>query len=262
MASPSEKIEALSGVPVQWAGLSPHLIAKIFPCDSDGIALKDSPLVLGPITDTNFDMTLGWQSPFENTGPESKIPSLMALIQSGQLSTVVNAIQANGGIDKDGFIGKKLNAAADSLKAASKDLQGKTGITKLNSRVVFTGMPPIKISLTLHFRAYKDPQEEVMKPYEQLLKWALPQKLAPDGALVNGLENKSLLSALFPSDAPQMVGFHYANNKYSPMVIEYIAHPIDGPLCTDGLPLHRAIKVTLSTLTALDKNDVQKIFAR
>ena len=62
--------------------------------------------------------------------------------------------------------------------------------------------------------------------------------------------------------APQMVGFTYANNRYAPMVIEGIGNPIDGPMGPTGLPIYRAVQITLATLTALDKNDVAGLFSR
>ena len=255
-------IDEAKGVPQQWGGLSPHLISRITPCDSKGIVIPNSYVIFAPITEANFDMTLNWQNPFENSGPESKLPSLMAMIQTGQVATVVNAIQANGIFDKDGVIVKKLSSAAESVKGAAKELEGRTGITKLNSRQVFSGMPPIKLSMTLHFRAFADPETEVEKPYKKLLEWALPQELAKDGAIAEGLKNKSFLSAMFPSKDPQMIAFYYANQRYAPMVIEHVAHPLDVPRTSEGLPATRAIQVFLSTLSALDKNDVSNIFRR
>ena len=257
-------IDSAKGVPTQWGGLSPHLVAKIFPCDHKGMPVSSTDVVMGPVTDANFEATFNWQNPFENTGPESKIPTLMAMAQTGQLGVVANALQASGVGNQDGTLAKGL---AEAAKTASKDLLGRTGITKLNSTQCFTGMPPMKVNFTLHFRAMADPSEEVVAPYQQLLEWAVPQELAEDGFLANAIKNspsdaQGLLKALFPSKAPQLIGFYLANERYSPMVIESISNPIDGPRDRLGRPLSRAVQVSISTLTALAKSDVSSIIVR
>lgn len=248
-----------------WGNLSRHLIARIYACDADGVALPTEILgVTGPATDVNFESTLNWQSPFESTGPEAKAPALMAMLQSGSLVPVINAIQAVNPIENDTINGA-LNSAANKAKQVAKDLEGRTGITKLNSRQVFTGMPPIKISLTLHFRAVSDAQAEVVDPYQRLLEFSMPQGLAADGVLTEviastGSENSSLLKAMFPSIAPLMVGFTYGNNRYPAMVIESISNPLDGPMTSDGKPQQRSVQIMLATLTALDRADIKKLF--
>ncbi len=257
-----EILDNTNGVPQQWNGLSRHLIARIYPCDAKGVEVLEVSNVYGPITDANLDLTLNWQSSFENSGPESKLPSIMALIQSGQLGVVANMLQTAGLANEEGSITKRL---ADTAKEASKSLEGKTGITKLNSRQVFSGMPPIKLTFTMHFRAYSDPESEVGSPYRTLLEWALPKKLAEDGRFEEALRNdgattEKLLAALFPSEAPTLVGFSYGNERYAPMVIEHIGNPIDGPRDSSGRLIYQAIQLSLSTLTALDKNDVAHIY--
>jgi hypothetical protein len=257
---------------MQWGGLNPNLIASIYPSDSDGILFDDAKAaemgidnspVYAPITDANFEVSLNWQSPFENTGPESKAPALMSMIQTGQLATVANALQnvlpGGGG---DGFIGRSL----ESIKQGAKELEGRTGITKLNSRQVFSGMPPIKLTMTVHFRAMIDPVREVQEPFERLLKWALPQQLAKDGVLVElfgaAANGGDFIKALFPSKSPLLIGFTYANERYAPMVIETVGKPLDVQRDGRGVPIRLAVPITLATLTALDKNDVVNIFTR
>lgn len=248
-----------------WGSMSRHLIARIYACDADGIALPSEVLgVRGPVTDVNFDATLNWQSPFESTGPEAKAPALMAMLQSGSLVPVINAIQAVNPIQNDTINGV-LNDAANKAKQIARDLEGRTGITKLNSRQVFSGMPPIKVTMTMHFRALYDAAQEVMEPYQRLLEFSMPQGLAADGVLTEviastGSENSSFIKAMFPSIAPLMVGFVYANNRYPAMVIESISNPLDGPMDGNGRPTFRSVQLTLATLTALDRADIKRMF--
>lgn len=246
----------------QWGGLSPHLLAAIYPCDSKGnVPAEGGDVeVKAPATEVQFESTLNWQSPFENSGPESKAPTIMALLQTGQIATVANALQAAA---PEGAFGDFMRDLSGKAESWARSLEGRTGITKLNSRQVFSGMPPIRITLQLHLRAVTDPVEEVIRPYEQLLKWAFPQKLAPNGIISEVISSdEGLIRAMFPSLAPQMVGFRYGNNRFSPMVIESVANPLDGPMDSAGRPIYRNVQLTLATLEALDTNDVDKLFTR
>lgn len=258
-----------------WGYLSPHLIARIFACNADGVPLSTELFgVTGPVSDLTFEATMGWQSPFENITPDAKAPVLMGMLQSGSIIPVINAIQAAvpGSEYK-----KLLDSGADIAKRLASDLEGKTGITKLNSRQIFSGMPPLKISMTMYFRATSDAENEVVAPYQRLLEWALPQSLADSSILAGGITRAGSVSTdeiantesaasafmkiMFPSTAPLMVGFVYGNNRYPAMVIETLSAPLDGPMDSNGRPIYRAVQLTLSTLTALDRNDVKAMFA-
>ena len=254
----------LIGEGSDWGKLSEHLIARIYALNNDGTPdITELLAVTGPISDANLELTANWQSPFEGAGPEAKAPALMAMLQSGSLVPVINALQVFNPI-KGGAIGDALSKSSDTLKKAVTDLQGRTGITKLNSRQVFSGMPPIKVSFTLYFRAITDAQMEVMDPYQRLLEWTVPQQLAAEGILseiINKTDSaESFIKAMFPSLAPKMVGLTYGNNRYPPMVIESLSHPIDGPMDSNGKPIYRAVQLTLATLTAIDRADVRGLF--
>ncbi len=126
-------------------------------------------------------------------------------------------------------------------------------------------MPPIKVSLTLHFRAVSDAMAEVVEPYQRLLEFSMPQGLAADGVLTEviastGSENSSMLKAMFPSIAPLMVGFVYGNNRFPAMVVESISNPLDGPMDSEGRPIQRSVQIMLATLTALDRADIKTLF--
>lgn len=258
---------ALAGTQAKlsWGRLNPHLIAQITACDSKGLALASEPeAVIGPITEATIEYTYNWQSPFENTGPESKAPALMAMLQTGQLGTVINAIQTVLPEAALNVAGGMLDEAATKAAEASKALEGRTGITKLNSRQVFSGMPPVKINLTLHLRAMRDPEREINAQYQRLLRWSLPQQLAADSTLTGIIkqagDSAEMVKALFPSLAPLMVGMIYGGQKFSPMVIESISNPLDAPRYRDGNYVYLPLQITLATLTALDRDDVFKMF--
>lgn len=244
-----------------WGNLSRFLIARLFVCDKNGLEDVSEGEVLAPVTECSMEMTLNWQSPFENAGPESKAPQLMAMIQSGSIGTVINSIQSLAPGEHTIFSG-----IADTARERAASLEGRTGITKLNSQQVFSGMPPMRIPMTLHFRALSDSQSEVMEPYKRLLRWALPQNLADNGVInqviSSATSSTGVIDALFPSEAPRLVGVTYGNGRYAPMVIEAVQHPLDGPMDSNGVPIYRSVQITLASLTALDKRDVAKLFIR
>lgn len=243
----------------EGSGLNKHLIAKIYPVKSQGEPDEDTTIVSAPLTDGNLDLTLNWQSAFENTGTDSKLPAISQLLQSGQASVMLNLIAGLFPNDPDSKIGK-VNAALKETAKQADTLTGRTGITKLNSLQVFTGLPPIKIPITMYFRAWADPQKEVESPINQLFSWALPQDLANSsvlaGALEQILEGKvPNLDTVFPSTIPKFVALEYGGRTYKPLVIESIGHPLVLPRAKDGAILSASVQLTLATLTAWGKQD-------
>ncbi|MCK2122132.1 hypothetical protein [Pseudomonas sp. PNPG3] len=249
-----------------WGNLSPLLLARVFVCDSKGVAdMQEFAGVYGAMTEGAVSIQQNWQSPFENTGPETKAPALAGMLQSGSLVPVLNALQAISPF-KDGAISDALNASSDKLKTVMRDLEGRTGITKLNSRQVFSGMPPVKFTATIRFRAVANAQKEVMAPLARLSEWIFPQMLAEDGILSEVLQTTkdvdSFIKALFPSIAPKLLGLTYGGSTYAPVVIENLDYPLDGPKDGNGNFIDLPVQISFATLTALDRADIKRWFSR
>lgn len=232
-----------------WGELSEHLIASFWEVDRAGKRLDENVTVKAPILDGgNLDITLNWQSPFESAGIESSAPTLVALLQSGSLQPVVDALSAKGGtINK---------IASDTFK----EFENRTGITKLNSTQIFSGMPPVKIQITVLFRAWRDPANEVENPFNQLMAWALPKKLEKDSTLLSravelAQNKRSLLDTLLPSVSPVMIAMQYKGRIISPLVIESIGMPITSPINKNGKFIELSVPLSLTTLTAIDRED-------
>lgn len=233
----------------KWDGLSQHLIASFWAVERAGAShswrkIPDTVSIHAPLMDANVDIPLGWISPFENAGADKGVPAISSMLQSG-------AIQPWAGDKGNGTLGK---------------FEGRTGITKLNSTQVFAGMQPLKITATALFRAWSDPATEVMAPVMQLIAWALPQELAPDGPIMSLLkaakgvaEGKPLDEAaavgLLPSIAPTKIAMKYKGVLYSPMVIESIGYPINSPVDSNGNHVELAVPLTLCSLAAIDRAD-------
>lgn len=244
-----------------WTGLNDYLIARIYPVNNKGLRVGVEMIeVQGPLTACDLEQSLTWQSPFENSSPDTKAPALTAMLQSGAIADVYSALRSSGVLAAAG-------AASLSDKSATEDtlrqFVGRTGITKMNSTQIFTGQPPAKITLTMLFRAFSDPQREVEMPLQQLWSWAVAQELAAD-SLVSRVGNadrsvKGYLTALLPSKVPMMVGFEYKRRSFGPMVIESIGEPMNSPIDKNGLYTEILVPLTLCSLTALDKNDMNRI---
>jgi hypothetical protein len=231
----------------QWDGLSPHLLASFYEVEHigqthDWARVQNSPVVRAPLTESNLEVALGWHSPFE--GNSFVDPKLSTMLQSGalQLQPVTNFM--------DNF-------------------DGRASITKLNSTQMFAGMPPVKITVTALFRAWSDPAKEVEAPFDQLMKWALPQHLEPDdwtrlkGVGRNVSSGKTMLETLkdaaaqfaLPSQAPVKIGLTYKGRDYYPLVIESIAAPLSSPIDKNGNFVELLVPMALCSLTAIDRDD-------
>ncbi|MGI9211759.1 MAG: hypothetical protein ACR2HF_04745 [Methylococcaceae bacterium] len=243
-----------------WDGLNPHLLAYFFECDKDGVQVGDT-IVRAPATEFNLDMSLNWQSPFEQSGPESMKPSMFAMIQSGEVDGILD--QAKPIIAKN--LGDKAGNLVDSARSAAKSVEGRTPLTKLNSIQTFASMPPVKAQITLLFRAWSNAASEVEAPVDQLIAWSLPVQLARDGVIANNLKAvnsggsaQDFADANLPSLSPVMVGITYKTRTYAPMVIENLSLPLGGPVTRNGQYKEMVIPVTVCSLSAWDRADYAK----
>ena len=239
-----------------WDGLNPHLIADFYQVTTnDGLEWtrstneSEDTVVRAPLTDVTLEITLGWDSPFEQAGPESAAPSMMAMLQSGQLQPVVDALA--------GAKGDVANASREYLNR----FEGRTGITRLNSTQIFNSMQPVRINATAVFRAWRDALEEVEAPFDQLMSWALPQQLSRDGSIIARLAENAKqdegdhVAALMPSLSPVKIGMTYKGRTFLPLVIESISQPLSSPINADGHFIELRSQLTLCTLTAIDRDD-------
>lgn len=246
----------------KWDGLSPHLIAHFYELkkDDNGVWQKvdGQSSVLAPLTEATMEVSLSWQSPFENTGPESRAPTLLAMLQSGAIQPLIDAVFNEKGNAKEAsdFFSNAQQKSNDFVR----QFEGRTGITKLNSTQVFNGMPPVKFQVVALFRAWNDPISEVEEPFNKLMEWALPEKLSPDGSILARATQASrgehdFIEALVPSIAPTVIAMKYKGRTYSPLVIESISQPLSSPIDVNGRYVELLVPMSLGTLTAIDRDD-------
>ncbi|MDD5272134.1 MAG: hypothetical protein PHU14_05385 [Methylovulum sp.] len=256
-----------------WDGLSEHLIATFYEVDRQGEKAKDADgntintSVRAPLTESSLDASMSWQSAFDSLSPETKSPTLYALFQSGAVQPAVDAVNAIKAGKPTGPSLDNANAgagaSAQTARTALKNIEGRAGITKLNSTQVFSGMPPIKIQVTALFRAWRDPVNEVIKPVDQLMAWAFPERISADNQQANlgkagqsaDAALNSAIDILLPSKTPRLLAMLYKNRTYKPLVIESISLPLSSPINQDGNFTELLVPMTLTTLTAWDAAD-------
>ncbi len=239
--------------------LNKNLLAEFYAMkrSADGRAWEVDSQALGVTcapTQASMELAMTWQSPFEGAGVESKFPELAQMAQAGMFSPLLQAIGGKLEAGKDEQEAKQIRDRWNSWAANSNRLVGKTGVTKLNSTQVFSGMPPVKVQMSVLFKAYKDPLSEVEEPLRRLQEWALPQYLAPDGVLSELIKKTDVVS-LMPSDVPRCIGLTYKGRLFRPMVIENITDPLDAPIDKWGRRISALVQLTLCSLTAWDRND-------
>lgn len=204
-----------------------------------------------PLTDGTIDQTANWTSPFENQSIDTKLSSVSAMLQSGEVQVILNSLAQLVG--RENVVGQTLTSGGQQIATFA----GLSGVTKLNSTQIFSGMPPIKITATAHFRAMSDPFSEVQQPMDQLMAWTLPKKLSAQGLVGGTIDpNQELgLRTVYPSDAPQIIGMQYADCLFMPMVFESMPQSLTGPRDRNGRLISAQITFTIGSLTALDKDD-------
>lgn len=261
--APAQQQNPSDSIGSDWGSLSDHLQAYFFPVErvngdkpGDPVRWERAPgsvAVRAPLTDSTMEMTANWTSPFENTGADSKLPFISAMLQTGGFEQIVRALKDSLGV----IAGERL----EYLEGLEKDIaekMGVTGITKVNSTQVFTGMPPFKFQITAHFRALRDPLAEVRRPVDALMQWALPQKLEARGLVERVARNETNgIKTLYPSLAPLVLGMRYADMLFRPVVIESIQQPLTTPRDAAGRPLHCQVTMSIASLTAIDRADWQ-----
>lgn len=270
--TPETKLPTPSNV--QWGALSRSKIAEITLCDKDGKPLMsqdgsilETPIVEALLTEGDLSIESQYQSPFENSNPESKMPTLLGMLQSGELVAAVGKVASK----EDNIAGQLLSGLSelsnpvasilgfDNIKDAVTSLEGRTNLTKVNSTQIFVSTAPIRMSVTLFFMALKDAKKEVENQIMLLQQWALPIELSDSTALTN-LAKGDYANVLFPSKVPPFISLTYSGKTYLPFVIESVSSPIVGPTDRDSNRLSLSVTMTIASRQAWDASNVRQLY--
>lgn len=236
-----------------WGVLSPLLLAKLSLCDKDGNAISGSPLVSGLAIDADLAIESQYNSPFENSNPESRLPTLMGTLQAGDWVNTVDKVLGNLGLGSDGA------GLSDETKAKLNQLEGRSNFTKVNSTQIYVSSSSVRLNLTVFFQAWADAKHEVEHQLACLQQWALPASLSDD-TIVSNLADDVSLTSLFPSEVPPFVSFTYAGKRYSPLLIENVSAPLVTPIDSKGNRVVVEATVTLVSRQAWDKRNIKALY--
>ena len=210
--------------PVQWGRLSKGLLAEIYPLkkiNRDGGTFdfeRAGASVFALLTEGQIEFSNNYTTPFESSNPESRLPNLMGMIQSGQLISAFG--QIFGGGKTQGFLDLiGLSGLVEKGGDLLQSLEGRTNLTKINSTEIYVSTSPLKMPLTLVLRAWQDAKTEVEDPIARLESWTLPEYLHDQGLLVSlansGGSVEEKLQSLWPSKVPPFVAIQYAGQPAS-----------------------------------------------
>lgn len=238
-----------------WGKLSDVFQTRIRLCDKEGNPAKDDSgatsgeQIIAVAVDGDLSIDSQYSTPFDNSNPEHRLPTLMGMLQSGDWVNTLDSVATNVfGVELGSDNKETLNA-----------LEGRSNLTKTNSTQIFTATMPVTINMTLLFSAWRSAKTEVEDQLKLLKQWALPQKLEEGSLVANVAENKSLTS-LFPSKVPPYVALYYGKKKYLPMLIANVSEPLVVPMDADGNRMGLQVQVQFLSRTAWDAENINSIY--
>lgn len=233
--------------PTDFGKISDVLHVRVRLCDKAGAPIN-SLQVVGIAVDGDLSVESQYSTPFENSNPEQRLPTLLGMMQSGDWVNTIASVASNVfGVDLGAETEESMNA-----------LMGRSNLTKTNSTQIFTGAAPVSLNMTILFSAWRSALTEVENQIMQLMKWALPEELYEGSLVASAVENKSLQS-LFPSKVPPYVSVHYGGKKYVPMLIQSVNAPIVVPMDKDGNRIQVQVPVHFVSRTAWDALNIDKL---
>lgn len=248
-----------------WGTVSKHKFAEFNICtvsrdeNNNEVITVDSnqPTVRAFLVDGDKTMESQWQTPFENSNPELKMPMLMAGLQTGQ--TVISM-----GAAAPAILGETALAVTKSamqpIADFVKSVQGHTNLNKVNTTQVFLSTASVRLNLSLFFIALSDAKIEVEEKIMQLESWAVPAKLSQGTVLTDVIEQG--VAGLFSGIIPPYISLTTHGKTYWPFILESVSAPIVTPIDEHGNRLNLAVNLSLMSRTAWDADDVRKLYGK
>lgn len=248
----------------EWGDLSPHKLAFIRLCDKEG-NIGNSSAVEALVTDADMSVASNYQTPFDASNPESKLPTLLGMLQSGEMAKALpQAAEGKGVIGSIFATAGKISASITTELGISKkfadaiqSLEGRSNLTKINSVQVFVSTSSVEMSMTLFFCALYDARKEVEQQIKLLQQWALPQLLAE--SIIKSVSD-GFFQGIFPSTVPPFVAITYGGKTYKPFLIREVGTPLVTPMDKDGNRLSTTVTLSLISRRAWDAADIKTLY--
>lgn len=238
-----------------WGFLNPMFLGRIALCDKKGEPIEGSPVVSGLTIDADMTLESQYNSPFENSNPESRLPTLMGMLQGGDwvntLDKVLGKVGLGGGEDGAGL--------SEETKKKLNQLEGRSNFTKVNSTQIYVSSSPVRFNVTMFFEAWASARHEVEHQVAMLQQWSLPDELSDD-SIVGELAENTSIESLFPSKVPPFVSFTYAKKRYVPLLLESVSAPMVAPMDASGNRIVLEVTLTLVSRTAWDKRNIANLY--
>lgn len=212
------------------------------------------PTIRAFLTDGDSTFESQWQTPFENSNPELKMPMLMAGLQTGQ---TVASIGAVGGA-LFGEFASGLGSAIQPIADFAKQVEGKTNLNKVNTTQVFLSTASVHLNLSVFFIALRDARKEVEEKLMHLQSWSLPQHLS-QGTVLTDLANQGV-EGLFSGIIPPYLSLTTHGKTFLPFILQSVSAPIVAPIDEDGNRLSLTVNLSLISRTAWDAQDVRNLY--
>lgn len=246
-----------------WGTVSKHKFAEFNICtvsrdeNNNEVITVDSnkPTVRALLVDGDKTMESQWQTPFENSNPELKMPMLIAGLQTGQ--TVISMGAAAPAILGDTALAV-TKSAMQPIADFVKSVQGHTNLNKVNTTQVFLSTASVRLNLSIFFIALRDAKIEVEEKIMRLESWAVPVKLSQGTVLTDVIDQG--VAGLFSGVIPPYISLTTHGKTYWPFILESVSAPIVTPIDEHGNRLNLAVNLSLMSRTAWDAEDVRKLY--
>lgn len=246
-----------------WGYVSKHKFAEFNLCTMERDAETKEPIfsydlsqptIRAFLTDGDISFESQWQTPFENSNPELKMPMLMAGLQTGQTVASVGAV---GGAVL-GEISSTLVSALQPVAEFAKSVEGKTNLNKVNTTQVFLSTASVHLNLSVFFIALKDARAEVENKLMYLQSWSLPAQLS-QGTVLTDLADQGI-DGLFSGLIPPYISVTTHGKTYMPFILQSVSAPIVAPIDKDGNRLSLSVNLSLISRAAWDAKDVRNLY--
>ena len=249
-----------------WGSVSKHKFAEFNVCttsldenNNEVIAIDtNQPTIRAFLVDGDKTMESQWQTPFENSNPELKMPMLVAGLQTGQ---TLDAMGRMADKAQNTILGGAVKAARELLSPFSQfaeSVKGKTNLNKVNTTQVFLSTASVRLNLSLFFIALGNAKIEVEEKIMQLESWTVPKFLSDQSVLTDVIEQGS--AGLFSGIIPPYISLTTHGKTYWPFILESVSAPIVTPIDEHGNRLNLAVNLSMVSRTAWDAADVRKLY--
>ena len=250
-----------------WGYVSKHKFAEFNLCTMERDAETKEPVfsydlsqptIRAFLTDGDISFESQWQTPFENSNPELKMPMMMAALQTGQAlasgGAAGTAIRNNLGDAAADLISKGFQQSADFAKS----VEGKTNLNKVNTTQVFLSTASVHLNLSVFFIALKDARTEVENKLMYLQSWSLPTHLSQGTVLTDLISEGS--DGLFSGLIPPYITVTTHGKTYMPFILQSVSAPIVAPIDKEGNRLSLTVNLSLISRAAWDAKDVRNLY--